>query len=160
MADQNTKIMPAVRSQIDFIEQLAQCYTVAAEIFPHQMEFYTSTSMAKQTCANLLANVQKDFEENQSYYRLQRDSSGLFISLCQKNRQNLSLLESHKLKDSEFIQYSRSLEIILGDNVAGPIIVGTTPTFLKIDKILHKIQQDQIRLFNGLIQWHQNVHRD
>jgi cobalamin biosynthesis Co2+ chelatase CbiK len=104
--------------------------------------------------------VQKDFEENQSYYRLQRDSSGLFISLCQKNRQNLSLLESHKLKDSEFIQYSRSLEIILGDNVAGPIIVGTTPTFLKIDKILHKIQQDQIRLFNGLIQWHQNVHRD
>jgi hypothetical protein len=156
--DPKTKILAAVQTQIDFIEQLARCYAAAAVAFPQRAEFFTSTSMAKQTCANLLANMQKDYGENQEQYHLERDASGLFINLGQKNRQNLTLLEAHKIKDSEFLQYSRAVEIVLVDNVAGPIIVGMTPTFLKLNAILHKIQQDQIRLFDGFIRMRQINH--
>ena len=157
MDDQKTKIMTAVQSQIDFIEQLAKCYAVAAGAFPHCSEFFTSTSMAKQTCANLLANVQKDIDENTTQYRLERDVSGPFLSILQKNRHNFSMLEARKLKDDDFILYSRSVESALVNHIAGPIISGSTPIFSKINRILHKIQQDQVRLFDGLIRFQQRV---
>lgn len=150
MDDQYTKITSAIQSQIDFAEQLSRCYVAAAEAFPERAEFFASIAMAKQTCANLFANILQDFEENQPHYRLERDLSGSFINLCQKNRNNYSLLEARKLGDEEFIQYSRSVEAALSQHVASPIIVGTTPAFLKISKIIDKIQMDQIRLFNGL----------
>jgi hypothetical protein len=149
--DPKTKILAAVQSQIDFVEQLAQCYTVAAGVFPRRSEFFESTSMAKQTCADLLANVQQDIDENAEKYRLERDISGPFLSLLQKNRHNFSLLEERRLKDEDFILYSQSVELAIENHVAGPIIIGATPTYAKITKILHKIQQDQVRLFNGLV---------
>ena len=156
MASENEKIQIALSMLSSFEEEMSDFYSEVARLCTQFTDFWESASMAKATRANLYANLAQDFASNLDCYILQREVSGTFINLFNKVKTQKSHLTPELLKPETTGAFMREIEAATTNAGIMPIVIGETPMFEKIYRILTKTQSTQVRLVEGFLRSHRN----
>lgn len=144
-------VLPSVKVLISFEEMLSHYYEIIGKIEKYHRDFWKSVSMAKQTRANLYANLHEDISKNSKAYELGRGISGPAMSLLSKI--NLESQRAGKAdgKLEAHLDFIYRVETVIFEQSTLPLLSGRTTVFRKIQAILTQIQSNQLRLIDGYI---------
>lgn len=143
-------LLPSVRALISFEEALVRYYETFAVWHVTHKEFWDSISLAKQTRANLYANLYDDIVKNPGTYVMGRGITGPALNMLNKINIEIRRIGTKDSHLQDHLNFMCSIETTILEQSALPSVSGNSTVFRKIHSILEKIQANQVRLISGL----------